>query len=207
MGMNKCHAIILRIFSSFFIYFGALSARAPFMDKVHIYGHTFVFGVFLYMMLVDILPILMGSQTHNHCLDELPPCPRKKKVDDCCIEPDDKHVIVEKLETASPSLDSLHEISEKEIGEIAEKHHHHHYRLKIAFKCLLFVIFLISLAIVAASIVVPQAMEKVETCQCNHGDQEMDRAYLAKESPPLGRFGCLPCEGQFGGGFRGHYRH
>ena len=75
LGMNLNKAVILRIASCIFVFFGALGAKFAFSlgakDRFHTPGHAFVLGVFLDMVLVDVLPILLSDDKgHGHCARE-----------------------------------------------------------------------------------------------------------------------------------------
>ena len=152
LGMTLGQAVILRIGSCIFVFVGALAAKCATSarDAFHTPGHAFVLGVFVYMMLVDVLPILLNeNQGHGHCSEAKAEC--------CPIEPN-KHDITR--------LDSV--LSETRTIDIEKpkcKKSQYRRSSNICRKLMLFVIFIISFGIVAVSIL---AMSAHGAACCEH---------------------------------------
>lgn len=142
LGMTKKQAIILRIGSCIFVFIGSLGmhAMSTFFHSFHIYGHALVLGIFLYMLLVDVLPIMTGEQQHNHCMDP--------DAEDTCQE--DKQMKDGEVTTSTPNV----KIGiENGNGPCNHHHHHPHPPSTLRRKFRLFLIVAITFAIVAGSIV------------------------------------------------------
>ena len=167
LGMTKYQAVILRIASCIFVFFGAfLGQLSTKLKSFHYYGHGLVLGIFIYMMLVDVLPIVTGNQQHNHCIDD----------EQSKLEEESKSKESKLEQTTNQKSEGDHEktlkieIDDKILHHRHSHHHHHHGKHSTRGRKLrLLLIFIISFGIVAASITVPIFGESKSPCGCGHG--------------------------------------
>ena len=197
--MTKWQAIILRFGSCIFVFFGSLGAQTAFIRTYHLYGHALVLGIFIYMMLVDVLPILTGDHEHNHGV-------ATESGDNASFE--DCEGCAAK---AGLSIDmSGHS---EDVGKAPRHNHETHTGKHLSNKKkkgILFLIFIISFGAVAASIVLSPSTHDCSDHQhggdCNHDHGVVIPANVTANGtlpiPPAPK--AAPCDHGHGHAHGGH---
>ena len=141
----------MRLISEIFVISGAIVLRvvsSQIGHKFHLYGHCVVTGIFIWMMLVDIVPMIFNSTNHIHAHE----C--NKGIHDVVLDMSDK---------------SSTNNSRKED----EKHHHHHNfkSISILWKLVYpMAIFSIAFGIVTASVILLPSHDHSHCGGCDNPD-------------------------------------